>query len=52
MQRSISNHKYDILYKILGAGLIILLWQILSMLYMSVLVPSPAETLTALKNYL
>ncbi len=52
MQRSISNHKYDILYKILGAGLIILLWQILSMLYMSVLVPSPAETLTALKKLL
>lgn len=52
MRSSISSPKPDVLYKLLGTGLIILLWQVLSMHYMSVLVPSPAETLLACKKLL
>lgn len=52
MRSSISSPKLDVLYKLLGTGLIILLWQVLSMHYMSVLVPSPAETLLACKKLL
>lgn len=50
MRSSTSSPKTDTIYKLLGAGLIILLWQALSMRYLSVLVPSPAETLQACKN--
>lgn len=52
MQNSISSPKSDIFYKLLGTGLIILLWQVLSMHYISVLVPSPAETILACKKLL
>jgi NitT/TauT family transport system permease protein len=52
MQASISSPRKDIAYKLLGTILIIFFWQLLSMRYLSVLVPSPAETLTALKQML
>ena len=52
MQNSISNPNKGTAYKLLGAVLIILCWQLLSMRYLSVLVPSPAETLSALKQML
>jgi len=52
MQNSISNPKKDLAYKLLGVLLIILFWQLLSMRYLSVLVPSPAETLSAMKQLL
>ena len=52
MQNSISSHNKDIFYKLLGAVLITIFWQFLSMQYLSVLVPSPAETLAALKQML
>lgn len=52
MRNSISNLKPDIFYKLLGTGLIIALWQLLSMHYISVLVPSPTETILACKKLL
>lgn len=47
---STSKNKSDYFYTSLGFLLILMIWQLLSMRYNSVLVPSPRETLIGLKD--